>query len=432
MISKKFLSSFLKSKEVNNAGWLIGGKLIQMLLSFVIGIITARYLGPSNYGLVSYGLAYATFFTAVCNLGINSILVKEFIDKPEESGTVLGTTIVLRIISSILSAGLIVAISCFVDSGEPITIVVVALCSLSLIFQCGEVFNYWFQAQYMSKRTAVASLIAYSMTSVYKIILLVGHSSVTWFALATSVDYILYAVVIYYFYRKHNGPQLRVDFHKGAYLLKQSYHYILASVMIAVYMQTDKFMLKQMLSEEAVGYYSIASAICSLWVFILAAIIDSLYPTIIQLYRSGEQKLFDRKNRQLYCIVFYLSCFVSLGFLIFGRYIIVILYGVAYEPAINPLRILTWYTAFSYLGVARNAWLICMNAQKYLKYLYVGAAFINIGLNYLLIPIYGASGAAIASLVTQISTSIILPFFIKETRKNFVLMIEAIAFKGIR
>ena len=101
-------------------------------------------------------------------------------------------------------------------------------------------------------------------------------------------------------------------------------------------------------------------------------------------------------------------------------------------PSINPLRVVTWYTAFSYLGVARNAWIVCENKQKYLKYIYFFAAFCNVLLNYLLIPILGSVGAAIASLITQISTTMIVPFFIKPLRKNSILMVEAIFFKGIK
>lgn len=87
---------------------------------------------------------------------------------------------------------------------------------------------------------------------------------------------------------------------------------------------------------------------------------------------------------------------------------ILILYGETYLPAVGPLRIVVWYTAFSYLGVARNAWMVCENRQKYLKYLYISAAALNIVLNLALIPPWGASGAAAASLITQISTTVIL------------------------
>ena len=74
------LKKFFKNKEVNNASWLIGGKVLQMAISLVVGVITARYLGPSNYGLIGYGTAYVSFFTAFCSLGLNSVIIKDFID----------------------------------------------------------------------------------------------------------------------------------------------------------------------------------------------------------------------------------------------------------------------------------------------------------------------------------------------------------------
>ena len=129
--------------------------------------------------------------------------------------------------------------------------------------------------------------------------------------------------------------------------------------------------------------------------------------------------------------MFYVSAFVSLCFLLLGDVAIKILYGDAFMPAVMPLKIVTWYTAFSFLGVARSSWMVCNNKQKYLKFMYIPAIIINVILNFLLIPTWGASGAAFASLVTQIFTSIILPLFIKDLRPNAKLMLEAIILKGV-
>ena len=90
------MKSSIVKKELSNAGWMIGARIIQMMFSFFISILTARYLGPDNYGLVNYGMAYVGFFTALCTLGINSIIVKELVSKPKEEGTIMGTTIFLR------------------------------------------------------------------------------------------------------------------------------------------------------------------------------------------------------------------------------------------------------------------------------------------------------------------------------------------------
>lgn len=425
------LSKLLKNRTAQNASWLIFGRIAQMVISFFVGILTARFLGPSNYGLIGYAGAYTAFFMAFCTLGINSILVKEFVLKPDDEGEIIGTTLILRVVSSILSSITILIIVSILDSGEKTTLYVVALCNIGTVFHVFEVFNYWFQAKLQSKVTAIVSLIAYMVTAIYKVVLIVTGKSVYWFAFATSIDYICIAILLLIAYFKFGGKKLSFSFSCAKDLLKQSYHFILSSLMVSIYGQTDKLMLKQMISETEVGYYSTATAICSMWCFVLTAIIDSFYPSIIEASEKDEQ-LFKKRNKQLYAMIFYISVFVSVMFFIFSPLIIKILYGNQYLPAVNPLRIVTWYTAFSYLGVARNAWIVCKKRQKYLKYLYALAAVANIILNVIFIPLFGASGAAIASLISEALVSLILPFSIKDLRENSSLMIQAIFLKGLK
>lgn len=411
-------------REVKNATWIIGGRIAQMLLSFVVSVITVRYLGPQNHGLISYGAAYVAFFTSLCTLGINSVIIKNFVDYPEEQGVTIGSSIFMRFISSLLSAILIVCIVNILDYDEPLTKAVVSLCSISLVFSVFDTFNYWFQWQYNSKVSSIATLIAYIVSSLYRLILIKLEKDVQWFALTTSLDNILIAMFLFVVYRKNSGPNLKISLNKSKQLIKSSYHYIFSGMMVAIYMQTDKLMLKHMLDETSVSYYSLAASISNLWTFVLVAIIDSIYPTILRLYKTDEDA-FNKKNRQLYAIVIYISVFVSLILVLFGDKVISILYGEAYIEAVAPLQIITWYTTFAYLGVARNAWIICKNKQKYLKYMYLCAAIINVVLNYIFIPIIGVTGAALASLITQIFTSMVLPYLWKEMRPNVMLMLDA-------
>lgn len=423
--------ALLRSKVTKNASWLIGGKIIQMIINLIVGLITARYLGPSNYGLINYAGAYTAFFSCFCTLGINSIIVKEFVDNPDRTGEIIGTTLGLRAISSFLSALVIVGISFFADAGEPITILVVALSTIGMVFQIFDTFNYWFQSRLQSKTTAIVTLIAYVATSLYKVVLLVLKKPVTYFAFSTSVDYICIAILLFISYKKYNGARLSFSKDYGKELLKKSVHFILPGLMVAIYGQTDKIMLKHMISDAEIGYYSTATSLCNMWCFVLSAIIDSLYPPIMEAFKTDKSE-FDRKNKILYAIVFYLSIFVSIVFTVFGGIIVNLLYGEEYAGAVAPLRVITWYTAFSYLGVARNAWIVCLDKQKYLKYLYLTAAIANVGLNLIFIPIWGATGAAVASLAAQVITIFIVPFFMKGLRENSVMMLQAIFLKGIR
>lgn len=424
------LQKWKNNRIVHNASWLMFGKVMQMFINLVVGLLTARYLGPTNYGIINYAMAYTGFFYSFCNLGINSVLVKEFLDHPKQDGEMLGTAFFLQGISSTLSAIIILCIVYIVDAKDPTIMVVVLLTNIGMIFRISEILNYWFQARLQSKVTAMASLAAYMITAVYKVFLLIQGKSVTWFAFATAVDYICLAIFLLCAYQKNGGGKLRVSLSRGKELLRKSCHFILPGLMVAVYAQTDKIMLKQMISEAEIGYYSTAVSLCGVWCFVLSAIIDSLYPEIAKTYKT-DRVVFERRNRQLYAIVFYMSVSVSLLITILAKPAVSILYGEAYMPTVAPLRVITWYTAFSYLGVARNAWVVCENRQKYLIWVYASAAVANVLLNLLLIPRFGATGAAFASLMAQVVTTMIAPFFIKRLRENAKLMAEAILLRDV-
>ena len=419
------------NRVLSNISWILFGRIFYMFLNFIVGLLSARYLGPSHYGLIGYAAAYTTFFSSICSLGINSIIVKEFIDNPEKEGEIIGTTLILKLISSFLSLLTIVGITFLVDKGDKLVLFVVFLYSLSILFNIFETFKFWFQSKLQSKYVEISTTIAYIVMAIYKVVLLITGKSVEWFALSNSIEYIVIAILLYTVYKRKNGPKLKISLVKGKELLKSSYHFIISGLMIAVYNSTDKFMLKHMIGESEVGYYNVAVTLSSLCTFVLTAIITSLTPVIMEAYKKNY-KNYIKKNKQLYAIIFYISVAFSIFISLFSNIIIIILYGDNYIPSILVLRILTWYTAFSYLGVARDPWIVCEKKQKYLKYIYIPCAICNIILNYLLIPPMGAAGAALASLLTQMATILVFPLFIKELRDNVFLIINALLLKNIK
>ena len=309
-------------------------------------------------------------------------------------------------------------------------VLIVALTSVGLVFQIFDTFTQWFQSRLQSQYAALARLISYIAASAYRLYLLATGKSVVWFAIATSVDHIAEALFLLYAYRRNNGPALSCSVSKAKQLLSASSGFIVSGLMVSVYAATDKLMLKHMLDETAVGYYGVAVSISTAWVFVLQAVIDSIQPSIIQAYERWPDR-FRKRNRQLYALVFYSATGISLMICLLAKPIILLLFGESYRPAIDPLRIVVWYSAFSYLGVARNAWIVCEHKQKYLKYLNLSAAVINVALNLIMIPLWGPSGAALASLLTQIATSILLPAMIKPLRTNVRLILEAVLLKDV-
>ncbi len=100
-------------------------------------------------------------------------------------------------------------------------------------------------------------------------------------------------------------------------------------------------------------------------------------------------------------------------------------------PASAVLKIFSWSTAFSYLGVARTAWMQCEGQTQYETVISFVGAVVNIVLNYILISRFGILGAASAAVLTQFITNYVLIALIKDTRENARLITDAILLKGV-
>lgn len=415
----------IKNRVVSNAAWIIGCRIVQSLLSLVIGMLTARYLGPAKYGLINYAASLTAFFLPFMQLGLNSLLVQEVINKPEDEGKTIGTSIVMCLASSVLCIAGIFSFSLIANAHETDTIIVCVLYSTVLVFQAVEMIRYWFQAKLLSKYISIVMLVAYLVVSVYRIFLLVTGKSVFWFAFVNAFDSILIAATLLIIYKRLGGQKLAFSFARAKDMLSRSHYFIISSLMITVFAQTDKIMLKLFLGEEATGYYSAAVTCASYFGFVFTAILDSARPSILESKKS-DQANFEKKVTQLYSIVIYMSLAQCVVMTLFSDVIIKVLYGSEYLSASGILMLVVWYITFSYIGGVRSIWILAENLQKYLWVINLGGAITNVLLNAILIPLWGTYGAAVASIITQMFINVIVGFILKPLRRN-----NALLFKGV-
>lgn len=413
------------NRVAKNAVWIIAGKVAQSVLALIINMLTARYLGPSNFGLITYASSLVAFVLPIMQLGFSNVLVQEIVNKPEREGKVLGTAIFLSLLSSICCIIGVTSFAFAVNPDETETIVVCLLYSFILIFQAIDHIEFWYQAKLLSKYSSIISLISYVAVSAYKVFLLVTAKSVYWFALSNALDYAFISIGGVILYRKLGGQRLSFSISIGKQMFSKSKHYILSSMMVTIFAQTDKIMIKMMMNESATGYYGAAVACAGMTSFVFAAIIDSFRPSVFEGQKVGED-VFSYRLTMLYSIIIYLSLAQSVVMSVMSKLIIFILYGEAYYPAVDALRIVVWYTTFSYMGSVRNIWILANEKQKYLWQINLFGAVANVILNYILIPLIGINGAAVASLLTQFFTNVIVGYIIKPIRPNNKLIVESL------
>ena len=413
------------NKVVKNASWIIVCRIMQSIIALIIGMLSARYLGPSNYGLLNYANSIVAFVVPLAQLGLRNVLVEEIIAHPEREGKTLGTSIVMSVASSILCIFGCLAFVSIVNVGERETFIVCVLYSISLVFQMTEMIQYWYQAKLLSKYTSVVSLITYGIVAVYKFFLLVSGKNIYWFAISYALDFFIISIVLFFVYKKVGNQKLSFSFSLGKQLFSKSKYYIVANMMVTVFAQTDKIMIKMFVGDAENGYYSTAVTCAGITGFVFGAVVDSLRPVIFE-SKKVSQKDFEKNVTLLYSIIFYMGMIQSVFLTVFAKQVVDILYGPAYLAAIPLLQIITWYSAFSYMGTVRNIWMLAEEKQKYLWILNMSGALLNVVGNLIMIPHIGAAGAAIASVLTQFFTNFLLCFIVRPIRPTSKLIIKAL------
>ena len=413
------------NRVLKNATWIIACKIVQSILSFVIGTLTVRYLGPTNYGVITYAVSVISFLLPIMQLGLKHTLVKEFVINPNNEGEILGTALILNIISSFFCMVGAIAFVSIANAGERETIIVCALYSLVLLFQATEMTMYWFQSKLLSKYPSIATLIAYVVVAIYKVYLLVTGKSVVWFAISYVLDYFLISIILLVIYKKLSNQKLSINWSIGRQMLSRSKYYIIPSLMVIVFQHTDRIMLKLMDSDIETGLFSAAITCSGMTGFVFHAIADSARTVILEAKERTPQ-LYERKVVQLYSIITAFALAQSICMTILAKPIIYLLYGKAYLGAVPILRLVVWYDTFGYYSAVRNIWILAEEKQKHLTKINIAGALANVVLNACLIPVLGGIGAAIASVVSQFFTNVMIGFIYKPLRRNNYLMLKGL------
>ncbi len=413
-------------KYFKNTSWLFFGRILQMVISLLVGVYVVRYLGPSRYGLLSYAVAFVGLFSATASLGLDRIVVRELVKTPKKRDELLGTAFWLKVIGVIIM-GMTILIGVQFTNNDGFTNLLIAITAIGFVFQPFNVIDLNFQATVQSKYVVYVQIIQMVISSITKLILIWISASLLWFAVVSLSDVVIFAIgLIWNYIRKVDKislwkPRMAI----AVSLLKDSWPLILSGMAIMIYMRIDQVMIKEMIGTKEVGYYAAAVKLSEAWYFIPMAITSSLFPAIINAKKLSEELYYSRLQR-LYDLMVWMAVAIALPTTVLASWVIRILYGRAYLPAAGVLSIYIWAGVFIFLGVASSNWFVTENLQRYSLYRTLAGVVINIILNYIFIPIYSIYGAAFATLISQAVASYLFNITNKKLRYTFLLQTNAI------
>lgn len=357
----------------------------------------------------------------MAKLGLDSILVRDLINLPEQMDIYLGTAFWLKLIGGILAFILILISLLFSDNEITVNIYIVIIAA-GYLFQSFEVIDFYFQSQLLIKYVSFCKVIQLFLSSLIKVYLILTESNLIDFVIVSLFDQIALSACLFIAYRhkKKSYFYKNFDFVIAKKLLKDSWPLIFSSIVIMIYMRIDQVVINAMLGPYAAGVYSAAVRLSEVWYFIPTLISTSLFPAIVNAKKMGE-KLYYQRLQQLFTVVGWIAIGAAVIVSFLSVWMIELLYGKAYHEASGILSIHMWTGFFVSLGVVSGCWLTNESLQKIAFYRTFFGMVVNIVLIFLLIPFYGLIGAAVSTLVAQIMAALVFDLFSIKTRKIFYM-----------
>ncbi len=409
-------------KYLKNTSWLAGEKLATMGISFAVGVLVARYLGPSNLGILSYAGSIAAFFAIFSELGLTPIITRNLVKNPEKETEILGTALLARIGASVLNV-LVLLIAFLFIKDDPLTKILTFMFVASTIFQSFFVIDYFYQSRVESKNAVQVRLVQFVVSTILKVCFLVFNAHIIWFALGVVLNDVMNATGLIMSYQRKNGDIRKWNFNKDYFIemMKDSFPIFISGFLVLIYTSIDQIMIKHLMGNAAVGLYSVGTKLSEMSYMVPSIIVPSLFPAIVKA-RNTDHELFTKRMQTLFDFMMVIALVVALGVTILGPWFIRTFYGATFEESGVVFQVHIWTCVFVYLGLTSSAWVFSENLQIVKLTRSILGAVVNVVLNYFWIPRYGIIGAAVATLVSQIVASYLGYLFSKKTWPLFVMM----------
>lgn len=418
-------SSQTKNNYFKNSLWILLEKVSRIISGILVGVLVARFLGPAQFGTISYALSIIAIFTIISTLGLDGLVVRELITRKERINEILGTAFWLRFFGAILVVLLATSYSYLRDTPE--RVMIVFLISISIVFQSITVIDFYFQSQVKGKYSAINQIITLFLSAIVKLMLIYFQSPLIWFASMVVFESVLTSILQLYFFKQQGYfiSNWSFSFDETKKLLFYSWPIIISAFIQMLYQKSNEILILRFLHDmDLVGQYAAAVRISEASYFIPVAIVAAVMPGIIN--TNDNKELQKERFIQLSSLLIWLSIIIIIGGLLFGDWIIGFLYKNKYYLSPGVFKIHIFSIIPSFFGTALGGWLIVQNRQKIITMLQIVNLVVYIPACFYLIPKYQINGAALAINVTYyFSLFIVCLFYNKgELLKLFILSLN--------
>ncbi len=398
-----FYNRGAKQTIVKNIFWLSTSQVGSRLIRAAIIVYAARILGAAEYGVFSYVLSLAGFFTIFADLGVSPLMTREIAGHPEKRATYFASAFWLKNILLAITAVLIIFIAPKFSNIEA-AVALLPFVALLVIFDNFRdfIFSYFRGIEKMEKEAILTVIMNVAIAATGFIILYFSKTAgALLFSYIASVAVL--SMVSFYFVKGFLGGIFR-NFDKE--IFKKFFHDcwpVAFTGLFGIFMlNIDVVMLGWWRTAEEIGYYSASQRIVQILYTLPAIISSAIFPVMARYIKQNEPEKARFLSEKAMSTVYFAAIPMAIGGIILNGSIIKFIFGEEYLPASASFQILIASLLIQFPGAILGNLIIARNQQKRLVKYVIAGSISNIGFNTLFIPIYGITGSAAATLISQI------------------------------
>jgi len=400
---KRFFLENTHTKQIiiKNIVWLFAGEAGGRLIKMGLIVYAARNLGASGWGTFAYAISTASLLMIFSDVGIGSLITRDAIQKRENYRGFISAALMLKAVILAASILLVIFISPYISTIPEATILFPIV---GLIFLFDSIRDLGFAINRIFEKMEIEMVVKIVMNLIVLAlgIILININPLpisvgVAYAVGGAVSVILILVILW----KHVPEFLtKTDFETVKLVLRTTMPLAIIILIGSIMANTDIYMLGLWKTPEDIGLYSAAQRFYQFILIIPATIGTATLPLMSRLAHTDNQKFKDVLEKNFYMFML-VGLPIACGGFIVADEIVPFIFGPQYINAIPVLRVMMvmLLSAFPILLLV-NA-IFVYNKQRELVFVNVLGVLINIFLNSLLIPKFGVTGAALATLVSS-------------------------------
>lgn len=412
-------------KVLQNISWLVFDKVFVLLIGLIVVVRIANYYGSNEYGLYEYALSVNTLLGIIVLLADGRVVKKQYGEGNE--GHIIYNTTITKVFLSGISLVVGVLILAIMGRDVKFNIIYLLLLINNIVINLGFGFQNFFEYQLKSKNIVIASNVAMLISSALQLIAIAFHFSIVVIAIIIFISSIIKLIILYAQFKHKYRFSVRasVDRELIIEIIRESLPLAVAAAASTVYHKIDQVMLGAMLGVSDVGIYSISNKMIGVVAIAIGPLQVSIFPKMIEWYNTNRSLYYER-YKAITSMSTWIYILGTAFALIIAPFVFDKFFSEEYIRSVYIFRIHVLGTFFSYNAVIRSSHFTLKRKTHVMMISQIIAVVMNIVLNYILIPINGIQGAAIATVFTQFMSLFFLNLFFEDGREVFWLQVKGL------